>query len=174
MRIIFEELCALHFQLLLEWLEKEHVKKWWDSDIIYTIDLVKQKYGSYIHGYKLVDGVKKNIRAYIVSINQKPAGYIQIYNAYDFLNSHELNGLPKNLGALDVFIGEEEFIGQGLGASTILEFLHMHCKPYSYVLVDPDVRNTSAVKCYEKVGFIKIGEPKDYGAIWMIKDLTLF
>lgn len=29
---------------MLKWLEAPHVKKWWDSNIVYSLDAVKEKY----------------------------------------------------------------------------------------------------------------------------------
>jgi aminoglycoside 6'-N-acetyltransferase len=100
MTITFKPLHESHFPLLLKWLETQHVKKWWDQDVTYTMELVRKKYSSYIKGYKLVDGQQKPIQAFIIHNNQNPVGYIQIYNAYDFPRSKSLLGLPENLGPL--------------------------------------------------------------------------
>ncbi|WP_371218694.1 GNAT family N-acetyltransferase [Orientia tsutsugamushi] len=86
MKITFVPLAESHFPLLLKWLETPHVKKWWDQDVMYTLELVKEKYSSYVKGYKLVDGQQKPIQVFIIHNNQNPIGYIQIYNAYDFPN----------------------------------------------------------------------------------------
>ena len=110
MHIIFEPLNVSHFPLMLTWLELPHVKKWWDQDVTYTMDLVREKYSSYVKGYKFVDGQQKPIKGFIIYSDQNPVGYIQIYNAYDFPRSKTLSGLPANLGAFDIFIGENEHI----------------------------------------------------------------
>ena len=120
MTITFEPLHESHFPLLLKWLEAPHVKKWWDQDVTYTLELVHEKYSSYIKGYKLVDGQQKPIQGFIIHNNQDPVGYIQIYNAYDFPRSKSLLGLPENLGAFDIFIGEAAALQQGLGSKAIL------------------------------------------------------
>ena len=51
-------------------------------------------------------GPQKPIQGFIIHNNRDPVGYIQIYNAYDFPRSNSLLGLPENLGAFDIFIGE--------------------------------------------------------------------
>ena len=104
MKITFTPLAESHFPLLLKWLEAPHIKAWWDQDVTYTLDLVHEKYSSYVKGYKLVDGQQKPIQGFIIHHNQNPVGYIQIYNAYDFPRSKSLLGLPENLGAFDIFI----------------------------------------------------------------------
>lgn len=172
MNIAFKPLQESHFSLLLKWLEKPHVKKWWDQDVVYTIDLIHKKYRSYVKGYKYIEGVQKPIQSFIIYSNKNPVGYIQLYNAYDFPRSKPLVGLPENLGAFDVFIGEEKALNQKLGSKAIFEFLGLHGNQYSHIFADPDNKNIAAVKCYEKVGFRKFAEQQDTGEVWMIKDLS--
>lgn len=173
MKITFVPLAESHFPLLLKWLETPHVKKWWDQDVTYTLDLVHEKYSSYSKGYKLEGGVQKPIQGFIIHNNQTPVGYIQIYNAYDFPRNKPLSGLPESLGAFDIFIGTEEDLGQGLGSKAILEFLKLHGSQYSHIFTDPDSSNIAAIKCYEKAGFKRILEQEDTKEVWMLKDLSL-
>jgi aminoglycoside 6'-N-acetyltransferase len=173
MKITFTPLAELHFPLLLKWLEAPHVKAWWDQDVTYTMELVHEKYSSYVKGYKLVDGRQKPIQAFIIHNNKNPIGYIQIYNAYDFPRSKTLSGLPENLGAFDVFIGEESALQQGLGSKAISQFLNTHGSQYSHIFADPNSSNTAAMKCYAKAGFKKLSEQEDIKEVWMLKDLSL-
>ncbi|SPM44704.1 Bifunctional AAC/APH [Orientia tsutsugamushi] len=161
MKITFVPLAESHFPLLLKWLETPHVKKWWDQDVTYTLELVKEKYSLYVKGYKLVDGQQKPIQGFIIHNNQNPIGYIQIYNAYDFPRSKALSGLPANLEAFDIFIGEESSLQQELGSKAILEFLKLHGNPYTRIFADPDSNNVAAVKCHERAGFKKVSEQAD-------------
>lgn len=166
--ITFEPLHESNFPLLLKWLETPHVKKWWDQDVTYTLDLVHEKYSSYIKGYKLVDGQQKPIQGFIIHNNQNPIGYIQIYNAYDFPRSKPLSDLPESLGAFDIFIGAEEVLQKGLGSKAIEQFLKLHGNQYSHIFADPDSNNIAAIKAYEKAGFKKVSERADTGEVWMI------
>jgi aminoglycoside 6'-N-acetyltransferase len=167
MTITFEPLHESHFPLLLKWLETGHVKKWWDQDVTYTIDLVREKYSSYIKGYKLVDGHQRPIQGFIIHNNHNPVGYIQIYNAYDFPRSKPLSNLPVNLGAFDIFIGEESIINNGIGSFAIKKFLEEFAfLKYRYIFVNPQFRNEIAVFAFEKAGFViykRVGEE-----FWMI------
>ena len=94
-----------------------------------------------------MDGQQKPIQGFIIHNNQNPVGYIQIYNAYDFPRSKPLSGLPENLGAFDIFIGEEEAKKQGLGSKALSEFLRLHGNQYFQIFADPDSNNVAAVKC---------------------------
>lgn len=172
MTITFEPLSESHFPLLLKWLESSHVKKWWDQDVTYTMDSVREKYRSYVGGYKKIEGKKKPIHAYIINTKTAPVGYIQIYNAYDFPRSKLLLDLPRNLAAFDIFIGEEKSLGKHLGSKAIIEFLKWHRGGYSYLFADPDLSNRAAIQCYESAGFKRIAEHKDVGEVWMLKELT--
>jgi len=42
MIITFKPLQETHFPLLLKWLETPHVKQWWDEDVVWTLELIKE------------------------------------------------------------------------------------------------------------------------------------
>ena len=176
LRITFVPLEERHLPLLLIWLEKPHVKAWWDQDIEWTSELVREKFGFYIHGSKVVDGVKKTIHAFIIAIDSKAIGYIQSYNAHDFEMEKEiaLDGFPESLAGFDLFIGESEYVGKGYGSRIIRQFLQEHIdSKYSACFVDPNTSNVQAIRAYEKAGFKKITTTKDGTVTFMIKKRTL-
>lgn len=73
----FTHLHKSHFPLLLKWLQAPHVKVWWDKEIQLTPSLIEEKYGSYIQGYKLEQGVKKPMQAYVIYRDTQTIGYIK-------------------------------------------------------------------------------------------------
>ncbi|WP_232049297.1 acetyltransferase [Rickettsia asiatica] len=75
MNINFIPLSTSHFSFLLKWLEMPHVKLWWDEDIKWSLELIEQKYLSYVKGYKLENNDPKNIQAYIIEADHTPIGY---------------------------------------------------------------------------------------------------
>jgi RimJ/RimL family protein N-acetyltransferase len=152
-------------------LEVPHVKTWWDKDICWTLELVKEKYASYVKGYKLESGGAKPIAAYIIYVDHQPIGYIQLYNVYDFRRANPLKGLPQNLAAFDMFIGEEAHLRKGIGSLALKQFFDQCCDPsFTHIFASPDRENIVAIRAYEKAGFIKIKEWPD--EIWMIKELN--
>lgn len=172
MKLTFTPLQESHFPLLLTWLESPHVKAWWDQDIHWTTELVKEKYGSYVEGYKWEQGLKKPFQAYIITANDHPMGYIQSYNAYDFPREDNipLENLPKSLAGLDFFIGEPRYLEKGYGSEILRQFLKEHIDPiYEACFVDPDTRNIRAIRAYEKAGFKKIKPVKEGTIIWMVR-----
>lgn len=169
MNISFAPLSTSHFSLLLKWLEMPHVKLWWDEDIKWSLELIEQKYSSYVREYKLENNEPKNIQAYIIEADRTPIGYIQIYNAYDFERSSPLINLPSKLAAIDYFLGEPEYLNKGVGLLTLRTFLENFIdKQYTHVLVDPDRKNIAAIKTYKKAGFKIIQENND---VLMLKEL---
>lgn len=173
MTITFQPLQGSHFPLLLKWLETPHVKTWWDPDVVWTLEKIKEKYGSYVQGYKVEQGLKKPIQAYIVYAEDDLIGYVQVYNAYDFPREqgYEIEGLPDSLAALDIFIGEKEFLGKGLGVHIIKQFLAEHVDPhYEACFVDPDTANIKAIRAYENAGFKKIKMVKNGTITWMMRE----
>lgn len=170
MRINFQPLKKEHFSLLLKWLQTPHVKEWWDKDIIWTLELIEEKYGAYTEGYKLEQGLRKEIHAYIIILNDTAVGYIQFYNAYDFPREEglTLKELPKSLAAIDIFIGDKAYIGKGLSALIMDQFLKDYVDPnYDACFVDPDSRNIAAIRAYEKVGFQHINTI--HHSEWMVR-----
>lgn len=84
MIINFKKLEEKHLPLFLKWLKALHVKVWWDPDIQWTMDMIHDKYGSYVHGYKVQNGTPKPMHAYIICLDHQEIEYIQLYNLYDF------------------------------------------------------------------------------------------
>lgn len=159
MKINFIALTYSDFPLLLKWLGTPHVKAWYDQEITHTEKSITEKYSSYVNNSK--------ISSFIIYVEDKPVGYIQTYNAYDFLKGKPLANLPQSLGAIDFYIGEEGYLGQGIGAKILKAFDY---KKFDYILVDPDKDNIAAIKTYERCGFKKIKEYLDTNEIWMIKE----
>lgn len=140
--ISFAKLEHNHFALLLEWLQNRHVKAWWDSQIIWTPELIRKKYSNYAHGFKIENGIAKPINSYIIKHRNTPIGYLQYYNAYNFERSHKLCGLPRNLASFDFFIGEDAYLAKGFGTQTLILLLDILIKDsYEYIFVAPDVNN---------------------------------
>jgi aminoglycoside 6'-N-acetyltransferase len=175
MNISFKILQKHHFPLLLKWLNSPHVQQFWDTGTQWTEELIEEKYGTYVQGYKLVNGVKKKMSAFIILWDERPVGYVQYYDAWDFpRDGYDLEEVLKGtlfermkLAALDIFIGEEDAIGKGVGVKAMQELLEKHIlTEFEGCLVDPDLANVSAIRAYEKAGFKR----KDVnGSMIMIK-----
>lgn len=175
MNFTFGALTELDLPLLLTWLESPHVKKWWDQEVAYTIDLVKEKFGRHINGLTISNNSNNKTYAYIISVNDEKIGYIQTYNARDFAeeNGLDLSTISGSICGVDLFIGEAKFLNKGFGAQILNNFEKQILIPhFDWCLIDPEKDNTVAIKAFEKAGF-KIGEQlQTKSHVWMIKALT--
>lgn len=173
--ITFTPLTPVHFSLLLKWLELAHVKAWWDQDVHWTPDLIREKYVPYTAGYKrliLSDRViTKPMHAFIILCEGLPIGYIQYYNVHDFPREQEYDtaDLPESCAAIDWYIGELERVGKGIGPKALSLFLDKEVFPhFKTVFVDPDTSNGHAIRAYEKAEFKVIKQVQDGTITWML------
>ena len=176
MDIVFEPLSQAHYALLLKWLEAPHVKRWWDNDIVYTLDLVKEKFGNanYIHQDTISTEISKKVYAYLVSIDNEKIGYIQAYNAKGYVDDTQLNldVFQEPICGIDLFIGEKSKLYAGLGAKIINAFIDQLLRfHYTWCLIDPAHNNTIAIKAFEKAGFEATEHLKTEKYHWMLKKI---
>lgn len=153
MTITFVPLATNHFPLLLQWLNAPHVHQWWDPEVTWSLKKIEEKYTSYTQGYKLIEGERKRIHAYIIEVDRTPVGYFQIYNIYDFPRSPALENMPTSLGAFDIFIGDPNYLHKGIGSEAIMLALNSLHSTFSHLLADTHIKNTAAQKSYAKAGF---------------------
>lgn len=134
--------------LIHQWFNLPHVmrfyslRKWTENEVL-------EKLKPYISGDKPVLG-------FIVLMNEKPIGYVQQYKVSDYPwpNQNLSEEIVKNAAGMDVFIGEEALLGKGIGKQIIQKFVESKIWPmFQYCIVDPDIRNVAAIKCYEKLNF---------------------
>ncbi len=171
----FRPLQLVHFPLLLKWINTKHVSRWWRENREWSLDDVIQKYETYCEGYKVTGNSTKPIHAFIIEVHSQPIGFIQYYNANDFPreNGPLPQDLSENLAALDLFIGEPEFIGKGFGPLIIEAFLNDPVKlMFKACFVDPDCANKQAIRAYEKTGFQRISSVSNGKIMWMVKMLS--
>lgn len=170
MTISFRRLSEQDFPLLLKWLETPHVKIWWDSDVVWAMDKIIQKYGSYVNQYKIENGKKKSIFAFIIVLDEQPIGYIQYYDALAFLPLPANKTFDfKKIAAIDFYLGEESVLGQGIGSAALMQFVqHTVFQQFDTALVTPDIKNHSAIACYQKAGFIPCLTKEETHELWLI------
>ncbi|KHF39379.1 GNAT family N-acetyltransferase [Halalkalibacter okhensis] len=95
----------------------------------------------------------------IVEYEGNDIGYIQFYQLDDETkNEYGYSNIRENMYGMDQFIGEVEYWNRGIGTLLVrstVTFL-MEQKKADRILMDPQLRNTRAINCYEKCGFKKI------------------
>ncbi|HSW75144.1 MAG TPA: GNAT family N-acetyltransferase [Candidatus Saccharimonadales bacterium] len=146
----FRPLTKEDFELILEWLNKPHVKKWW-RDQKDTLDEIEKKYGGRIEGDDPTD-------CYIAEIDNTPIGFIQSYPINDYPEHARSIPLDNAVG-IDLFIGKEDFTGKGFGTKLLEQFvkkvLRVRYPDARFVVADPEVANVASVRAFQKAGFRK-------------------
>jgi RimJ/RimL family protein N-acetyltransferase len=174
MNITFVPLTELHFPLLLNWLESTHVKERWDQDIVYTLELVKEKFGEHAHAFLISNKQDKLTYAYIIKVDDEAIGYIQAYNAKAHAedNDIDISFIEGQVCGIDLFIGNKQFLHKGLGAIIIEEFCRqLLAEHFAKCLIDPESNNEIAIRSFQKAGFKAVPQLQTENITWMIKEL---
>jgi aminoglycoside 6'-N-acetyltransferase len=140
--------------LLVEWLNNPLVLQYYEGrDRPHDLDQVRE------HFY----GEDETVRCIIVYEGQ-PIGYIQYYVCQEE-ERVEYGYSPQELiYGMDQFIGEPQYWNRGLGTRLV----HM-MKSYltgklgaDRIVMDPQVWNERALRCYERCGFRKVRLMKEH------------
>ncbi len=144
--ITFRPLRPDDFPTLLDWLQRPHVKQWWD-DGDDTIDKVAESYAT----------DPDNNKRFIGSLDGEPIGYFQ-YVLYE----------GDYIGA-DQFLCDGGGLSEGLGTTALQAFLGLivACEAPQFICVDPHPDNARAIRCYEKCGFVHDPKRSD-AAVWFM------
>ena len=132
------------------WRQREHVRRWWSG--VDTLDDAERKYLPRIEGDEPTE-------AYLIVLEERPVGLIQTYLVEDDDDPWPIELEPGTAG-VDLFIGEEELVGRGLGPRIIGAFVRdvVFAKPATMACIaDPDVRNETSIRAFEKAGFARVG-----------------
>ena len=131
--ISFRPLDANDFTVLLDWLQRPHVKEWWD-DGDDTLEKVTEHYSR---------DRDKVFRYIVYGHDESRVGYIQYY-----IDSEDTVGI-------DLFIGDPDLLGRGLGTEIVSSFVSLIDQEFGprVMVIDPDPNNKRAIRCYERAGF---------------------
>jgi aminoglycoside 6'-N-acetyltransferase len=134
-------------ELLVKWLSDPRVLQYYEGrDRPQDLELVKENF------YKEDEEVRC-----IFEYLDKSIGYIQFY-LVDEETKKNYGLKDERIFGTDQFIGEVDYWNQGIGKKLIksmLEYLTIHANA-DKVIMDPQVWNERAIKCYEGCGFKKI------------------
>ncbi|RLL48362.1 GNAT family N-acetyltransferase [Oceanobacillus piezotolerans] len=134
--------------LLTKWLSDPRVLEFYEGrDKPFDFDMVQKVF------YASEDDVGKCM----VEFNGEKIGYIQFYKL-DNKTKEDYGYVTENIYGIDQFIGEVDYWNRGIGTllvSSMVDFLTSE-KNADRVVMDPQVRNIRAIRCYEKCCFKKV------------------
>jgi len=148
----FELLSEPDLQLMYDWFQESTIKASYARGQVFSLKDIKDKYLPRILG-------KDNIPSYIIKDNRRPIGFIQYY----LLTEHLPEGIKSytnplfhqypadDIAGIDCFIAHAENRGKGLGSQLIHKFIADFLVRFRAVIVDPDIQNQQAIRCYEKI-----------------------
>ena len=93
MRIGFRPLTADELPLLYEWLQREHIQRWWTDRETY--DEVVQHYLPAIEGSEPTD-------LYLILSDGLPVGFIQTYRVSDYPEYRDLVAVEAGVAGVDL------------------------------------------------------------------------
>lgn len=150
MNITFRKLQLSDLPLMHTWLNSPHVHEWYDKDKNNSIEEVTNRYAPKIKGEKPTD-------CYLALFKGEPFGYLQTYKVNDWPEFGNYIGYDDFTASVDLFIGEADFIGRGLGSKMLEAFLlqvvFAEDTNVETCVIGPEPANTRAIHTYEKVGF---------------------
>jgi RimJ/RimL family protein N-acetyltransferase len=152
--ISFEPLSDDDFPLMHRWLNNDDVALFYgvgdDNHKYPTIEEVAREYARKA-------GPNTATRGFVILLDGRKVGYIQTYavSAYEEY-AKAIDMADEDPWAIDIFIGEDDARGIGLGARIIDQFVeeHVFSRPgVNVALLNPEPENERGRRCYEKAGF---------------------
>jgi RimJ/RimL family protein N-acetyltransferase len=146
MKIEFRPLTADDLPLLHEWLQREHVRRWWKEHKSYE-EVVE-------HYLPAIEG-REPTYLYAIVLGERLIGFIQMYTAED------------GIAGVDLFIAESELLGLGLGTEALRTFVDDVVFADARVfacIADPDAENVASLRTFQKAGFAEVSvfvDPSD-------------
>ena len=147
------------YELIVTWRNRPHVRHWWDPDLPdLTLDSAKTEYEDDIRDDSATT-------LCIAELDGRPIGFMQFYRWASYADEAREVGIPfdDDVWGVDVFIGEQDETGRGLGTrmmNVLCRYLEVERSATSVALTT-ELTNAAAIRCYEKAGFEKIREVTD-------------
>lgn len=144
-------LCDEDISLVEIWLNKQHVKKWYEiPDMGVSID-------DWMHEISERHGEFSWLNYFIALCDSEPIGLCQYYKCED--SDEDFGTLPV-MGSygIDYLIGEEPYLGKGLGKGMIALLVNkISAFPDAQrVTADIDIENTASAKSLLACGFVLV------------------
>lgn len=142
--------------MIAAWLAEPHAAAWW-GDVAAEIAEIRGHMES------------ESVEPLIVELDGRPIAYLQSYDPH-LEDDHPYGDQPFGTLGIDLTIGPPELLGIGHGSAIARQFTDaLFEEGAPRVVIDPDPRNTRAIRAYEKAGFRPIEERRSvYGRVLLM------
>ena len=127
------------------WLCAEHVAEWWRD----PLEIAVEKRREALEG-------RREVEHYVIVVDERPVGMIQTYRVGDYPEWGELIGVEPEAAGVDLFVGEPDAVGRGLGPEILREFTRaiVFARPETTAAVATvEEANRRSWRAFEKAGF---------------------
>jgi aminoglycoside 6'-N-acetyltransferase len=150
-RMVENDLALMH-----EWLQREHVRRWWSR---------RETYNEVVDHYLPAITGRKPTDLYVIELDDRPVGFIQTYLVSDYPDYYPAATARADeegrVAGVDLFIAEEELTGRGFGTEVIRTFVRdvvFAAQRTIACIADAEVHNAASIRAFEKAGFRAVGE----------------
>jgi aminoglycoside 6'-N-acetyltransferase len=154
--IAFKPLQREDLPLLRDWLERDHVGRWYGRD---SIDESIEHYEDALAGRDPTDN-------YLITLDGRPIGMIQTYLVSDNPEWEVIVQVGSGVAGVDLLIGEEGLTGRGLGPRILEAFVRdvVFGSPTTHACVAAvDEDNQRSWRAFEKAGFRYVRDVEEEG-----------
>ena len=148
-----------HGEMLAVWLQSPHVARWWGEPAEQLEAALRRP----------VEGGDALIIA-----DGAPVGYIRWEQARrQELEAADLLELPPGTVDIDIAIGEEDYLGRGIGPRALCAVVERLTADQAVpaITLATSVENAAAIRAFEKAGFrrMRTFEYAKYGVMWLLQ-----
>ena len=148
MEIKFRQIKIEDSSIIRNWIKtNEFAKRWYFYNKTPRLLTLKNKIANKLK--------EKDLKAYLVCIDNVPIGYIQSYPVCDKSAWGKKVKVHDNTVSLDYYIGDINYIHKRLGSLIINEYIEQVIKKdgFEYVMISPDPENKVQLRLMEKCKF---------------------
>jgi ribosomal protein S18 acetylase RimI-like enzyme len=147
-RIEFRRLAVEDLQQVFLWLSRPHVAKGYAP--------APSSFAEVVAKYAPRTGGDNVVRAFIVKVDGRDAGYIQAYDVASFPDYAQLVEAGPGTVSIDLFLGDAWMLYRGLGPRVIDRFVNevVFADAHSSACIaGPSEGNAVSIRAFEKAGF---------------------
>ncbi len=159
--VAFRPLARADFEQLRDWLNTPQVSEWWGREWggpdglggagpdAATVEEVAEQYLPDLEPHD-------PSHPFVIVADGRDVGLIQWYRLRDYPDyERELGEAGTGAAGVDLFVGEPDLVGRGLGSLVIRRFVDdvVLAAGVTRCIGAPDVRNLRSIRAFEKAGF---------------------